>query len=122
MSGHPIPSHPHLPAAVDYADQDALLPLSDAELLRLMEHCALWSAAMEEFHASLHTPAAVTIWNVLLRAEVDLVRCAGARLEGEIERRSDRRQERATLDCHVPAADKRPRTARLSPPASRRSA
>lgn len=95
-SGHLISNHPHLPAAVDYADQDALRSLGAAELARLMEHCALWSAAMEEFHASLHTPAAKTIWNVLLKVEVDLVRIASGRLQREIERRGEPDAESAT--------------------------
>jgi hypothetical protein len=100
-----IVSHPHLPLATEYFDQESLQDVRDSELLRMMGECADWSVAMDEFRCSLVTPVALTLWRVLIREEIISVAAAQQRLVVEI---CVRAKNAASDGVHAPGEDMRP--------------
>jgi hypothetical protein len=84
--------------ATEYGDQGSLQDVRDSELQRMLAECAAWSVAMHDFRGSLVTPAALTLWRVLIQAETHTVADARKRIEGEILGRANS----ATSDA-VPA-------------------
>jgi hypothetical protein len=85
-----ITSHPHLPLAIEYQDQDSLKDIRDSDLSKMLAECADWCQLMEEFRGSLVTPAALTLWRVLIQDETATVAETYDRIEAEISDRANR--------------------------------
>ena len=79
---------PHLPPAIEYENQDSLKEIRDNELSRMLAQCADWSALMEDFRGSLMTPAALTLWRVLIQDETTTVARTQNWLEAELAHRA----------------------------------
>lgn len=63
----------HLPIAAGLPDLDGLSDLEDTSLSGMAEECARWLRNTSECHAAIVTPAARTLWAVLVQSEVDHV-------------------------------------------------
>lgn len=95
----------HLPLAIEYENQDSLKDVRDNELSHMLAQCADWSALMEDFRGSLMTPAALTLWRVLIEGETATVARTQNWLEAELANRAA-----TTSDDMAPAPGANSRT------------
>ncbi|KQT69272.1 MULTISPECIES: hypothetical protein [unclassified Aureimonas] len=79
---------PHLPIAAGLPDLSALRQFEDRSLSGMADECARWLRNTSECRASIVTPAAKTLWAVLVQGEVDHVARTHGRLLREIASRS----------------------------------
>lgn len=79
----------HLPAATDYPDRDALRDVRTADLVVMLDECTVWAEDVEHFRNGLKTPAAQTLWRVLVVDETKIVAKAVLRIVAEINERND---------------------------------
>lgn len=77
----------HLPLAAGLPHLEALASFEDRSLAGMAEECARWLRDTSDSRASIVTPAAKTLWAVLVQGDVDHVEWTHGCLLGEIASR-----------------------------------
>ncbi|KQT50275.1 hypothetical protein ASG43_21605 [Aureimonas sp. Leaf454] len=77
----------HLPVAAALPDVVSFASIEARSLSGLADECARWLRNTSECHASIVTPAAKTLWAVLVQGEVDHVTETYDRLQLELSSR-----------------------------------
>lgn len=77
----------HLPVAAGLSDLTDLANFEAASLTGMADECGRWLSSTAESHADIVTPAAKTLWSVLVQGDVDHVNMTHRCLLAEIASR-----------------------------------